>query len=234
MLDKPPFARTIPFYQPYALFLRGLHALKQAGVPRRLSHKTMPAMGAKEEPSRFIAGVESLGWINGEREPTDDLMKLVSACGESSWPTVLREVVPKAYSFIPPPWSELTKEKLRAAFVFYVGKEADSIRSAETFFLCLAVEAGFKIPEEFDRKTRIPLAEARRVGATRGGQSDAPEPEVVTTTPNRWTLWLDQILNLTADLEEREMTNKEKDAVLTLISALRRRSLQEEKTTNAA
>jgi hypothetical protein len=217
-----------------------MNALKKHGLPRRVSAKALTPY-LKEEAVRIVGGFSSIGWIDANDYPSEDLKALVEAYGGDDWKGVLFRIVPKTYSFIPGDWADLTSETLRDAFVSYVGRDAEAIKSAETFFLCIATEAGFPIPETFYRRVDRPLAEARRVAKIDESESPEVTDEQVSARPKKPyqnqhfvpNIWVEQILNLTALIDEQDMTNKEKDAVLILLSYLRRRE-QKERQGNAA
>jgi hypothetical protein len=245
MLDSPATKRSIPFYGSYASFLRAVSALKKHGMPSRLATKYLVPFMPKDEPSRVVAGFEALGWIDDFGQPTSDLTRLVQAYGdEMAWKAALSEIVPKTYVFLPRDWEKMTAREMYGAFVTYAGRDAGAIKSAETFFLCLATDAGIRLSAEFDRRIGRQITDAKRSILLDRIEEEQREP--VIAPPSRepslemrieanhrenqnangrslWEIWTEQILNLTAILDDHDMTDKERTAVLTLLSSLRRR-----------
>jgi hypothetical protein len=236
-LEAPPTIRQIPFYASYASFYRAMNALKKHGLPRRLETRVlMPHLG--DDASRIIAGFSTLGWIDENGRPTDDLKKLVKAFGENSWSGTVAEVMRRTYSFIPGDWADLTPPQLRDAFVAYVGHDVESLRPAETFFLCLATEGALAIYHpKFHRRVARAIKDAKRSIriSDETKQSDENEetgkkenkPKEESTVIQSGNRWIEQILNLTSLIDELDMTDREKNAVLILLSYLRRREQQE-------
>jgi hypothetical protein len=254
MLDSAPARRPLPFYAPNAVFERAMTAFKEHGLPDRITTRSLTSFLDKNEAARVASGFASLGWVDEKDRSTDTLRSLVKAFETDSWQETLREVVPRTYHFIPGDWSDLTPEELRKAFVTYTGREADVMVSAETFFLALAHQAGFTLTEKLYRRANRAiidgnkqklLREEAEEEAARGGpghfenampKKDGPSSSnakrTITVIPT-WNNWVGLILTLIADLDEHNMTAKERDALFPLLSSLQRRA-QEEKETNAA
>jgi hypothetical protein len=252
MLDSPLPKRPIPFYGSYASFLRAVVALKKHGIPNRLVAKYLVPFMPRDEPSRVVAGFEALGWIDDFGQPTNDLRRIVQAYGdEAEWKAALSEIAPKTYDFLPHNWGQMTGTEMHNAFVTHAGREAGAIKSAETFFLCLAADGGIRISDEFDRRVGRQISDAKRSilldrlaeekTEIQGRQTMVLEPIIEiparadhregpkVNNPSPWEMWTEQILNLTALLDDHDMTDKERAAVLTLLSSLRRRGQLEKK-----
>jgi hypothetical protein len=246
MLESSTTRRPIPFYGSYASFLRAVRALKKHGIPSRLASKHLVPFMPKDEPSRVVAGFEAIGWVNDFGQPTSDLTRLVQAFGdETAWKAALSEIVPRTYEFLPHDWKRMTAGEMHDAFVSHAGRDAGAIRSAETFFLCLATDAGIRLADEFDRRIGRQIADAKRsilldaIEEERGGAVSHELTAIIPETQTRigvdhrenrkvdsrsqWEIWTEQILNLTAFLDDHNMTDKERTAILTLLSSLRRR-----------
>jgi hypothetical protein len=232
-----------------------MSALKKHGMPSRLVTKHLVPLMPKDEPSRVVAGFEALGWVDDFGQPTSDLTRLVQAYGdEIAWKAVLSEIVPKTYEFLPRDWEKMTAREMYDAFVTYAGRDAGAIKSAETFFLCLATDAGIRLSAEFDRRIGRQVTDAKR--SIRLDRIEEEQRLPVIPQPGReplletrveagrrenqnansrslWGIWTEQILNLTAILDEHDMTDKERAAVLTLLSSLRRRESSTSRKTNA-
>jgi hypothetical protein len=211
-------------------------------------------MGA-DLAARIAAGFYSLGWIDDDGRPSEDLKYLVEAFGGETWSSVVADVIRRTYSFVPGDWSDLTPGNLREAFVAYVGYDAESLTSAETFFLCLASDAGLPIfHPKFNRRISRALKEAHRVlkpqadeeleevlhEPRRGVMSECSNtindkptpPKTYDIRPDKETrprpvTWMEQIFNLTTLIDEADMTEREKSAILVLLQYARRRAQQE-------
>jgi hypothetical protein len=236
-LKDSPTIRQIPFYASYASFYRAMNALKKYGLPPRLETRVLtPRLG--DDASRIIAGFSTLGWIDENGRPTDDLKKLVMAFGENSWSDAVADVMRRTYSFIPGDWADLTPSQLRDAFVAYVGHDVESLRPAETFFLCLATEGALPIyhPKFHPRVARA-IKDAKRSIRISDENKRPYEKEEIEQKENKskekstliqsGNRWIEQILNLTSLIDELDMTDREKNAVLILLSYLRKREQRE-------
>lgn len=230
-MGKQTLRRPIPFYGSYAAFYRAMKALKEIGVPRRIESRTLTQKIGADEAPRIVSGLQSLGWIDAIGTPSDDLVALIRAFGEDTWPSAIADVLPKTYSFIPPEWEDLTPPKLRDAFSAYVGRDVGAIRPAETFFLCLASEGRFKIPDALIRRVDRAVSDAKRTiliaGINERAKNEADKPNATESCRPAPLSWIDQIWNLTALIDEQDMTDREKNAVLTLLSYLRKREERE-------
>jgi hypothetical protein len=240
MLDAQLFRKPIPFYASYAAFYRALRGLKKAPLPRRLDARTLAFLGP-DETGRIITNLAAINWIDANGYVSDEFRTLVEAFETDGWPEAIRTILPKTYSFIEGDWNDLTPEKLREAFLSYIGRDADAIRPAETFFLCLAAEGGFPIPDKLYRRVARAISDAHRGGrdAPRDDDGDvvhiADDGILEPTNLNRtamataalklkkdvWSDWVDKLLSLTSHLDE--MTEQEKDAVLVLLAFARKR-----------
>jgi hypothetical protein len=259
MLDDSNIKRPIPFYASYASFLRAVKALKKHGIPPRVNTKALTPLLPKDEPSRIVSGLSSLGWIDDYGRVAGELDRLVRAYGDdAAWKSTLHEIVPKAYAFLPGDWTEITPDELREAFKTYTGRDADAIRQAETFFLCLATEANLPISDIFYRRVGRQIADAKRsvlLDDLEDGRSEisATTPRTISvevvgsvgdvihsTNINQshtssdhqtsiWAKWIEQILSLITILDDHDMTDKERAAIFTLLSTLQRRGQKDRK-----
>lgn len=234
MLEPPAARHPIPFYGSYASFYRAINALKNNGLPRRIETRTLAHILETAEAPRIVSGFASLGWIDESGHPSDDLRNLVDAFGEDSWKATIADVLPRTYSFIiPENWGELTPDRLRDALVSYTGSKAEALQSAETFFLCLAYEGGFQLSEAFYRRAARAITDAKRFALL--GQSGSlrrePAKTGVSSDVTDGTLKMSdlvrQILDLAALIDEEDITDREKNAILILLSYLRRREQRE-------
>lgn len=237
MLNTNPIRRQFPYYGSYAGFYRVMRELKEKGLPRRIETRNFgPAL--KNEAARIAAGFSALGWTDETGKPTEDLSRLVRAFGESSWGSVLSEIVPKAYAFLNGiDLESASNNDLKNAFVSYAGRDAEALRSAETFFLCLAAEAGRPMSEGFARRASRGVGDARRwlkLAQTGLLDDDVAKAFGIDEPEKAKTSWSDdmgvfaaKIIDLTALLSEGDMTDKEKEAVVVLLSYLGRRLKRE-------
>lgn len=232
MLDHNSARRQIPFYGSYAGFYRAMRVLKNGGLPRRIETRVFATI--EGEASRVVAGFSALGWIDEAGRPTEGLRRLVSAFGTEAWGPVLAEVLPRAYPFLQElDLESATNNTLRGAFVSYIGREAETLRNAETFFLCLATEAGRPMSEHFSRRASRGVGDAKRwlrvaetgvleEKVTKPFGLDDPPKTKANSSEGIGSL-ASKIVELTALLGEGDMTDEEKSAVVTLLSYLGRR-----------
>ena len=169
------------------------------------------------------------GWIDDGNFPSDDLRKLVHSYREELWRSTLKEVLPKAYAFIPGNWEQITPKELHSAFVSRIGQELPVAKSCERFFLSAAAEAGYNLPSEFSFRT----AHLRPVTV-----SELPPPENLITLPakigapklqlgtfpvapatTKKKIW-EQLLDL---VDDPDMPDAVKAAAFTLISYFKQR-----------
>jgi hypothetical protein len=177
--------RQVPFYGSYAAFVRGIRALKEAGVPKRITARSLtPLLG--EEGPRISTHFSSMGWTDADDKPTDELIRLVGSFGEDSWKTTLTEVVRRFYDFVPQPWADLTSGQLHESFLSYTGREAKVLITAETFFLALALECGIELSERlYMRAARAhsEMAKRAKLGGEEVGDAVAIDASVRPKTP---------------------------------------------------
>jgi hypothetical protein len=232
MLESASIRRQMPFYASYAAFYRAIYALQNGGIPRRIVSSTFTNM--QDEASRILAGFSAMGLIDEHGLPSNDLRNLVGAFGKPSWREVLVEIIPRVYPFIPGKLEDLTGQQLRDSFVTYVGRDAESMRNVETFFLCLAAEAGIPMSEAFSRRAARGIGDAKRWVRLASTESHGKKETGSGTTTtkdtddqgqhrNKTSRLADQIVKLTGLLSEGDMTDHEKNAVITLLSYLGRR-----------
>lgn len=232
--------RPVPFYGSYAAFVRVMKALKEAGIPKRITARSLiPLIGGEEGP-RISTHFSSMGWTDADDKPTDELVRLVAAFGEESWRSTLSEVVHKFYSFVPQPWGDLTKTQLHEAFLSYTGREAKILTAAETFFLALALECGLELSErlyiraarahsEMIKRAKIDVAEipdSVAIEATAKPETP-PAPSVAVKTETlsaflRDSADLKLIFRLSTLLGAAELTDHERKAIGVTISVLGR------------
>ena len=228
----PQMNRPIPYYGTIAAFDRLMARLKASGFPRKMTSSLLIESGVKsEEAYRITSGFKALGWIDEDSNPSDNLRALVSAHGGDSWPETLRRVLRESYRFIPGDWETLTPESLRRSFVSYVGRDIDAIKSAETFFLAAATEAGIPLSVSFS--VRVKLAKpSLGINSERVPNSSVPPPSTMEgdhLPPNvfvsfsKANRFADQLMDLIALADDPGMSVKEKESVLVLAAYLRRR-----------
>jgi len=214
-----------------------MRVLKDNGVPRRIETRIfLPQL--KDEASRIVAGFYALGWTDEAGRPSDDLPKLVGAFGDESWASTLAEIIPRAYPFLQGHDLEgMSNPQLRDEFISHVGRDAASLRNAETFFLCLASEAGLPMSEGFSQRAARGIAEAKKwMRLAELETSDEQEMKAPESAQGVRTASLSsgeigrlasQIVDLTALLSEGDMTDREKEAVVILLSYLGRKGKRE-------
>jgi hypothetical protein len=186
----------------------------------------------KNDASRIIAGFTAMGLIDDVGTPSAELRKVVSAFETPGWGLALREIIEKAYPFVPDNLEDMTNQQLHEIFVGYVGRDAESMRNVETFFLCLASDAGLPMSEPFLKRALRGVGDAKHW--LRLAEFDSRDERVDTSADtlladksvpsiDRTARFADQIVKLTSLLSEGDMTDAEKSAVVTVLSYLGRR-----------
>jgi hypothetical protein len=250
MLDQTAGRRPIPFYQSYAVFYRAMKALKEHGIPTRVDTRRLePYIG--DEAGRVAAGLASLGWIDEIGRPTNDFKNLVAAFGTEKWSAALAELVPRTYSYLPPGLENITTTQLKDAFIAYAGRDSGAIRNAETFYLCLASEAGFQLSDSFYRRAARAIGDAKRtiLDDSADGPANTATPTVATTpvsavakeaaqrgsgtgqrdSAHSLTFWDGLILKLTPLVDAKDMTETERSGLFALLGySVRQRSRAKE------
>jgi hypothetical protein len=235
-IESAPTRNPIPFYGSYASFLRGLKGLKEHGIPKNVNPRSLAGILSDEAP-RISSGFLSMGWIDKHGRPQEDLKRLVAAFDDDSWKETLIDIIGNGYSFVPGAWSELTDIQLHEAFVSHVGREAKVMKSAETFFLSLALECGVPLTDRLYLRAQRAHSEATRAKtdddetlestAPKEQRSDAErsrEPSKdVKVAHKKGEEWVSEIVKLSTILSEGNMTDQEKKAIALTISVLARR-----------
>ena len=206
-----------------------MRVLKNGGLPRRIETRVFVTI--EGEASQVVAGLSALGWIDEAGRPTEDLRRLVSAFGTEAWGHLLAEILPRAYPFLQElDLESATNNVLREAFVSHIGRDAETLRNAETFFLCLATEAGRPMSEHFSRRASRGVGDAKRwlrvaetgvleEEVTKPFGLDEPSKAKANSSEGIGSL----ATKIVALLGEGDMTDGEKTAVVTLLSYLGRR-----------
>lgn len=241
MLETPQPRKQIPYYGSYAGFYRALRELKEKGVPRRIGTRFFGPL-LKNEATRVVAGFASLGWTDDLGQPTETLGRIVRSFNGPDWEQTLSEVVPQSYPYLRDLDLETASSAdVRNAFVAYLGRDAESLRNAETFFLCIAYESGIPMAESFARRAERGAGDAKRwLKLAESGvldaddideESEARTPERrharVSTSDAATNSTADKIVELSLWLSDGDMTQKEKDAVYVLMAYLGRKHKQE-------
>lgn len=230
----PAPRRALPLYGTYTTFVRLIDELKERGVPHQIDVGTLHSV-APEPKQRLISGFRAFGWIDGVGNLSADLRAMVSARNTEEWRRMLREALRGAYHFLPTDWERLTPTELTAAFREHTGRDDDVLSKAETFFVVAAVDAGISLRPELARRA------TRSSGITYSNELGARGPSILPkqsgpamnghdairadASPSQLGAEedLEQVWNLLALIDDSEMTDKEKGAVITLLAYLRRR-----------
>jgi hypothetical protein len=235
--------RPVPFYGSYASFVRVMKALKEAGIPKRVTPRSLIPLVGREEGPRISTHFSSMGWTDTNDKPTDELGRLVAAFGEKSWKSVLTEATQKFYSFVPQPWGDLTSSDLHEAFLSYTGREAKVITAAETFFLALALECGLELSErlyiraarahsEMVKRAKLSVQEVGdtvAISASAKLSAAPPAPSTMRTETPTVSLsisadieQINLIMKLSKLLGAPDLTDEERKAIAKTISVLGR------------
>lgn len=168
----------VPFYGSYASFLRAIKALKEKGIPRKITGRTLaPLLG--DEATRTAAHFGVMGWSDETGSPTQELRTLVAAFEGPKWKETLTAELERFYWFVPKPWEEITKATLHKAFVDWTKRddEARILVSAETFFLALAYECGTNFDDTLWKRANRAHLEAKRP------KDDEDEEQIISSLP---------------------------------------------------
>jgi hypothetical protein len=220
----------VPFYGSYAAFLRAMKVLKENGIPRRLNPRTLSPLLGDEGP-RVATHFISMEWVDDVGAPTEHLRALVASFGEPNWKRTLLEEIERFYSFVPGPWEDLTEEKLHDAFLSHTGREAKVLKSAETFFLSVALECEIGLPDRLYLRANRAHSEAKRPkeGQDEDHLSESKEAEIdIKLEPSKPAPkqkpppdgWIDQIVKLSTLLNDSDLSEPEQKAVKLTISVL--------------
>jgi hypothetical protein len=213
--------RRLPFYGSYALFERLMSLLKDKGVPRKIdSGFLLPNLGS--DSARAVSGLMGNGWIDDDHVPSSDLRKLVDAYRSDAWAPVLREVLTRAYSYVPGDWTEIAPSELHQSFVKHVGKEPDALRSCERFFLSAIQDAGIKPSVDFANRT-VRLRQSSSASSEIKSHSGMNISDVRTynykSAPDS-----ERIMQLLDLVDDDKMPENIKAAAFTLISYFKQRA----------
>ena len=227
----------VPIYSTYATFERVIDELHQRGLPPRLDLHAVSSM-PPDPARRVLSGFKTIGWMDENGVPSADLRAIVETRNTEAWQQTLRAALHKAYPFVPDDWEQLTSSKLAAAFREYTGRDNQAVKAAQTFFIAAAYDAGVALPPVLAaraEKTRsdnsvnfgFRKSDSRAVrsgeqGRTKGGLNGGAEPVASSDA---------QVWSLVALIDEGDMTDKEKNAVLTLLAYLKRRRAGEQRRT---
>jgi hypothetical protein len=230
----PQITRPLPYYGTLIVFDRLMDKLKTSGLPHPINAPAIIALGMKsEEAYRLVSGFRSMGWTDEGDNPSDDLKAMVEAYKTEAWPSVLRSALQRAYSFVPTDWDTLTPETLRRAFVSYIGRDIDAVKSAETFFLAAATEAGVSLSVAFSNRVRLARPKSGNAGEVLSNVKlpkklsilpEPPQERRVFLSHSQSDQFMDQILDLIALADDAGMSAKEREAILVVAAYLRRRS----------
>jgi hypothetical protein len=226
MLDSPAIP-TVPFYSSYIVFNKAMKVLKSGGLPRRITSATFASLG--DDSSRVVRGFWAMGLIDEAGFPTEIFRDLVKAFRTHQWPEALRAVIASSYSYVPlNELGEMTRERLTNIFVAQAGSRPGALQSAETFFLCMASEAGLTMSQELSRRAVRGVTEAHRWLRLddleeETVKAETPVPPVENTIADRSKHsdsdpLLEKIGELTALLTTGDMTAEEQKAVVTLLT----------------
>lgn len=206
--------------------------LHQNGLPELVEVESLTFL-SPDTARRLLSGFRAMGWIDKLGIPSEELRTLVKAKNTPEWESTLRAVLQKSYSFIPGDWERLTAAQLSAVFREYTGRDDEALNGAQTFFIAAAAEAGFRLASELavrasrargDNSVNLKFRKATTKPAAECNQTNWSERTNGAANPNA-SDDVAQILNLVALLDDASMDEKEKNAVVTLLTYLRRRAL---------
>jgi len=226
---KPNF-RPLPIYATYSIYERVMDQFQRDGLPKAIDVKAVTAVPV-DPARRLIAGFRAMGWIDDAGVPNAELRALVKARNTPDWQQTLLAALRNAYSFLPTDWEQLTSAQLTGAFREHTGRDDDALKSAQTFFLAAAIDAGVPLPSAL----AIRASKTRRDWSTnfkfKGDRESVKETKQKIPAVRRngaaephTDADVAQVWNLLALLDNADVRDEEKDAILTLLAYLKRRS----------
>jgi hypothetical protein len=218
-------------YSTYSTFERVMDQFQQRGVPPAVEVSAISAVPS-DTARRLIAGFRAIGWIDMDGVASGELRAMVKARNTAEWQQTLRGTLRNVYSFLPAEWERLTAARLSTAFREHTGRDDYVTKGAQTFFLAAALDAGVTLTSELaaratkaqrdfsanlrfrknPSKPRHDGDPGRPAGRTNGAAKQHTDAEMA------------QVWNLLGDIDDAEMTDKERSAALTFFAYLRRRA----------
>ncbi len=222
-----PNLRPLPIYATYLTFERAMDQFRRSGLPSVVAAETISAV-PPDTARRLVAGFRAVGWIDNAGAPSADFQAMARTRGTSDWQQALGNALRHAYPFLPREWESLTSTQLAAAFQKHTGRDDKALKSAQTFFIAAALDAGIALTAELTiraSKTREDMSVRFRRDV---GETSAAKPKEHAGRRNGATPHAEadvaQVWDLLALVDDAEMTDKEKSAALTFFAYLRRRA----------
>ena len=227
-----PHSRPSLIYATYSSFERVIDQFQKHGVPPVVDVSAISAVPS-DTARRLIAGFRAVGWIDMDGGASAELRAMVQARNTAEWQQTLRGALRNVYSFLPAEWERLTAARLSTAFREHTGRDDYAMKGAQTFFLAAALDAGVSLTSELavraTKAQRDFSANFRfRKNPTNEGEQGRPAGRTNGAGEQHTDADIAQVWNLLALIDDAEMTEKEKNSVLTLLAYLRRRARRRE------
>lgn len=172
-------ANKRPPYPPFSQWQRLLDALhddfRRRHLPSRIDNSYLKRLKVNPSAeSNLQSALAFLGLVDGQRQPTETLVRLLSTEGLEAR-AVLREIVNSAYV---PVLDGLTPKSATPDHLsekFKRGGSQDEVgRKGMTFFLGIAREAGIELSPQLRTRVRQPNTTSQRKKATQTISTPAP------------------------------------------------------------
>ena len=160
----------VPPYTTYKSFINLINDLRETGIPRHVTRSVVK--GSNSGKAMMSTALKSLGLINDDTTPTEELRKLVNAGDRHG--EVLAEIIRASYPFLFDGSIDLantTTDKMTEKFKD-AGAGGSTVTKCVAFFLAAANEAGIAI----SRRVNAPVI-------VRNGSSSRPKPRKAAPPP---------------------------------------------------
>jgi hypothetical protein len=153
--------RTPP-YVSFKSFTTLLEDFKSSGVPPRIDRSVLKRFSGGLG-SQLLVALRSLGLMDDNGTPTDDLQILVDYYGTDDYPSGLRHVLETSYPFLQTlDLTTATPSMFAEAFQSATTAKEDVLRKCRTFYLHAAKVAGIEIGKRLESGTYTRTAGAGR------------------------------------------------------------------------
>jgi hypothetical protein len=224
-------SRPALIYTTYSTFERVMDQFQQHGVPPVVGVSAISAVPL-DTARRLIAGFRAVGWVDMNGIVSAELQRMVKARNTAEWQQTLRGALRNVYSFLPVEWESLTTAQMSTAFREHMGRDDYATKGAQTFFLAAALDAGVSLVSELavratkaQRNASANLRFREKPSTlTREGEQRRPADRANGAGEAHTETGVAHVWNLLALIDDADMTDKEKNAVLTLLAYIKRRA----------
>jgi hypothetical protein len=232
MLARPQEV-PLPPVMPWNTFVSGLvDRYKATMVPDVINGVALQSVSPKLR-SRILSGLRGLKLIADDGRAQPAFRTLVGSRGTGQWEVQLRVLMNNAYPYLAGlDLSETNSDSLRKAFRNHLRRDTENISKCEAFYLNMARAAGVRLSAALNKRvaTSDSMAAIRAVQLS-GERKPAPpsnepkkESSVKTAVAEPAKSERDRAWNLVDLLDDEDMTDKERAAVLTLLAYVKRKA----------